>query len=325
MKIGKVPHELLEKTIIGGIQGERPEVLVRPRIGEDCSVLEIDNDELLVLSTDPITGATENIGQLAVYINANDIASSGGEPIGLMVTLLLPPETTESQIQQVMKELNEHCRANNMDIIGGHTEITDAVVKPVISVTAVGKVKKDHMVASSTAKVNDDVIMTKWAALEGTAIIANDHEEDLTDIDTELIKEAKGYMDYLSVIQEGKIASTYGVHAMHDVTEGGILGAAWELAACSNVGIEIDVKKIPIKQPTIEICKYFKIDPYRLISSGCMIIAAPKGEGLIKQLRSQGVEASIIGKITGKQEKWIIDGEKKYPLEEPEVDELYRV
>lgn len=325
MKIGKIPHELLEKTIIGGIQGERPEVLVRPRIGEDCSVLQIEEDELFVLSTDPITGATENIGQLAVHINANDIASSGGEPIGLMVTLLLPPETTENEIQQIMKELNEHCRANNMDIIGGHTEITDAVVKPVISVTAVGKVKKEKMVASSTAEINDDVIMTKWTALEGTAIIANDHEEDLAFMNSELIEEAKGYMEHLSVIEEGKVASTYGVHAMHDVTEGGILGAAWELAACSNVGIEIDLKKIPIKQPTIEICKYFNIDPYRLISSGCMIISTPKGEGLIKQLKKQGIEASIIGKITNKQEKWVIDGQKKYPLEEPETDELYRI
>lgn len=325
MNIGKVPGEFLDEGIIKQINKgtQPPEVIVKPSIGEDCSILKLHPKDMLVLSTDPITGATENIGQLAVHINANDLASSGGEPIGLLVTLLLPPETTQKQITDIMADIHGECCKLGMAILGGHTEITDAVNKPIVSVTAVGKVHEDKMVASSTAQVGDAVIMTKWAGLEGTAILAYDYEEQLSHLPKEVIDEAKSYTKYLSVVPEGRIAADFGVHAMHDVTEGGILGAAWELASCSDCGININRDAIPVTDITESICRAANVDVYRLISSGSMIITASDGEGLVKALQVKGIKASIIGRITHTKDKNLFIAGEKTKLEEPGTDALY--
>ncbi|SDJ98159.1 AIR synthase family protein [Natronincola ferrireducens] len=326
MKIGKVPTEVLREVVFKNIKHKRPEVLVRPGIGEDCAVVDFE-ENVCVMSTDPITGAVKDIGSLSIHISCNDVASNGVEPIGVMMTILAPVGTTKEDLDYVMKEANKAAASINVEIIGGHSEITDAVNRMVISTTAIGRQRKKDMVTSKGAKVGDAVIMTKHGGLEGAAIIAHDLEKVLKDkVTEETIKSAKAFGEEISVVKEGVLAGKIGVHGMHDVTEGGILGALWELAEASNLGIEVYEDKIPIRPETLEICKALSINPLRLISSGVMVMAVPqeKKNSLMEILETVGIKATEIGKIT-ENEKIIVKGNSIQILEAPETDELYKV
>lgn len=324
MKIGKLPNSLLEKIVIDPINNhsvKRKEVILKPSIGEDCSALDL-GDNICLLSTDPITGAVEDIGKLAVNINTNDIASSGGEPVGLMVTALLPQDITEEDISKIILDLYTEAEKVNVAILGGHTEITDAVNKPVLSCTVVGKTKK--LIPSGGAKIGDKVIMTKFGAMEGTTIFACDKVDLLKNIDADVIERAKNLSNSLSVIKEGEIGAKLGAHAMHDVTEGGILGACWEIADCAGVGIDVYVDKIPFLEETKIICSELNVNPLRLISSGSMLIVCDNSDEMIFALESQGIKATVIGKIVEAGKTVVSNGERRV-LDEPDVDELYRV
>lgn len=324
MKIGKVSNELLQSAIFDKMLHKRPEVIVRPNVGEDCSVLEFEQDENIVLSTDPITGATQHIGKLAVHISCNDVSTSGAEPVGILVTILLPPGSTEEELNIIMEDITSSAHESNIEIIGGHTEITDAVTRPVVSTTVIGKVKKQNMLATNGALVGQDIILTKWAGLEGTAILANEYEEALTKrLGKEIVDAGKELGDYLSVVPESKIAHKCNITSMHDATEGGILGAVWEVAECADVGITIELDKIPVREETKRICQIFEISPYHLISSGCMIMTTFEGEKCLEELSKIGVEANIIGKVT-KEGKYIIKGGVKQEIAPPESDDLYK-
>lgn len=325
MEIGKVPNDILKHIILNKIKNTREEVLVRPKIGEDCCAIDF-GENACVLTSDPITGAVNEVGRLAVNISCNDIASSGVEPIGLLVTILAPAGTTEDDLDLVMTQLCNAAAELNVDIIGGHTEITNAVTRFVINTTAVGKVLKSKMVTTSGAKPGDDVIMTKSAGLEGAAIIAHDKGNQLENVlGKELVNRAKEFIHQTSVVKEGVIAGNFGVHSMHDVTEGGILGAVWEVAEASEFGIQIFRDHILVEPETVEICNYYNINPLKLISSGCMIITCTNGPALVKKINDQGIKAAIIGKITTETPKKLVAGNHSEDILQPESDELYKV
>lgn len=325
IQIGKVPNNILKEQIFNHLSFKREEVIVYPNIGEDCGVLEFEENTQIVLSTDPITGAIHNIGKLAVHISCNDISSAGAEPVGVLVTLLLPVGTKEEDIHSIMKDIHDTAAKQQVVILGGHSEVTDAVIRPVISTTVIGKVKKGKLVCTQGAQVGDEVILTKWAGLEGTAILASDFEESLEKVvSKEALKEAKTLADQLSVFEESKLAQVFPVTSMHDVTEGGVLGGCYEIAKCSDKGINVYLESIPVLPCTKEICNYFAISPYKLISSGCMLMTTPKGRDCIKWLQEKNIPATIIGKIT-EHKKLIIEKEHAYPLEAPGSDELYKI
>ena len=326
MKVGKVPESVLKRSVLKNIKTNREEVLLGASVGEDCAAVQLKEDEVFVLSTDPITGSTKDIGTLAINITANDLASSGAEPIGVMLTVLLPDGCEESELKAMMKQMQENCEPLNMQILGGHTEVTRAVNQPVVSVTGVGKAKAGKLVSTAGATQGMDVLVTKWIGLEGTSIIAKEKEEELlTRYPQKMIDKAKDFDQLLSVVKEGCVATSYGVAAMHDVTEGGIFGALWELAEASNVGLEVELLDIPVKQETIEVCEFFGINPYELISSGCMLMAAEDGNGLVAELKRNGINATIIGKTTASNDRVLWNGEEKRFLEPPKLDELYKV
>ncbi len=326
MKIGKVPVDVLKKLIIGRITTKRPEVLVGSAVGEDCAVLDFE-DQLCVISTDPITGAVAEIGSLAIDIACNDIASNGAEPIAVMMTVLAPAGTTEDDLLQIMDDANKAAARVHVEIMGGHTEITDVVNRVLISTVALGKHHRETMVTTSGAQTGDVVIMTKTAGLEGTAILAHDKEQDLADIVShKIIEEAKALKNHISVVPEGMIAGRVGVNSMHDATEGGILGAAWELAEASGKGLEINMDKIPVLEATRKICAAFDINPYRLISSGVMVMSVAKEQldQLGQALAEAGIQWSAIGEITEGERYMTTDGKREI-MAPPEIDELYKV
>lgn len=324
MKIGKLPNDVLSRLVLDPISKyglKRDEMITSPSVGEDCAALRFGED-ICLLSSDPITGAAEDIGMLAVNVNANDIASAGGEVIGLMVTTLLPPDITEAEISKMAESLYKSAHDAGIAILGGHTEVTDAVTRPVISCTVIGRTKR--FVSSGGAQAGDSVIMTKYAGIEGSCILASDNREKLLGRLTDgEIGECESFKNSLSVAAEGRIASEMGASAMHDVTEGGILGACHEVAECSGKGITVYADKIPVLPVTKKLCNIFGINPLRLISSGSMLITASQPDKLIAALKDEGIAATVIGVITGDKKLIVRDGVTE-PLAPPDVDELYR-
>jgi hydrogenase expression/formation protein HypE len=325
MEIGKVPNSILESLILNKLKYSRKDVILKPGIGEDCSAVEF-GEYACVLSCDPITGTALEIGRLAVNISCNDIVSCGVEPIGLLVALLCPPGTTEAEIGLVMEQLTAAAAEIKVDILGGHTEITSAVTRFVITCTAVGRCLKEKLITTAGAQKGDSLVLTKHAGLEGASIIAHEKQQELTDVlGEQIVNEAKGYMKSLSVVKDGLAAAEFGVNAMHDVTEGGILGAVWEICEASGNGAEIFIDKIPVTMSTSMICEYYRINPYKLISSGCMLISAADGAGLVKHLNEAGVPAAVIGTMNGTKDRMMIVDGKIEMIPQPESDEIYKV
>ncbi len=326
MKIGKVPESVLKRSVFKQIHTKREEVLLGAGVGEDCAAVKLAEDEVFVVSTDPITGTATDIGHLAIHITMNDLASSGAEPIGVMLTILLPESADEADLKKMMGQIESVCAEVNVQVMGGHTEVTKAVNQPLINVCGVGKAKAGKLVSTAGAAPGDDILATKWIALEGTSIIAKEKEEELLRrYPLDLVRAAQRFDEYLSVLPEAAVAVRSGVSAMHDVTEGGIFGALWEMAESSGVGLEIDLKKIPVKQETIEVCEMYGINPYELISSGCMLMASPDGNTLIRELGKAGIHAAVIGKATAGNDRVLFNEDEKRYLEPPKVDELYKV
>lgn len=326
MEKGKVPENVLKRSVMKQITKRRSEVLVGSGVGEDCAALQLAADEVMVLSTDPITGTAKDVGQLAIQITVNDLASSGAEPVGVMLTILLPVGSREIVLKKIMSQVSAACAASNVQVIGGHTEVTDVVTQPLISVTGVGKVKRGRLITTSGALPGMDVVVSKWIGLEGTSILAKEREDVLlTKLPKTIVERAKSFDEMISVLKEGIVGGRLQVAAMHDVTEGGIFGALWEIGAASNVGLEIDLKAIPIKQETVEICEFFDINPYQLISSGSMLMIAADGKELVEALAKEGVCATVIGKVIAGNDRVIVRDDERRFLEPPKTDELYKV
>ena len=328
LKVGKLDSDLLKKIVIDKIEYKRPEVLVRAGVGEDCAVVDFGEYEC-VMSTDPITASVSEIGRLAIHISCNDIASNGVEPVGIMLAVMLPEGTSAADVELIMDQAAAAAEDCNVEIIGGHTEITTAVNKPVIVSTAIGRAKKWQSASAENIKVGDYILMTKSAGIEGTGIIASDFEAELkTFLTSEEIKEAADLLDSVSVVREGIVAGKVGTDGMHDVTEGGILGAVWEMCRIANVGAEVWGDSVNVEPVTRKICAHYGIDYLRLISSGSMIIMASpdKRDEILSKLQVSGVKTSVIGRIVEKDKGLTFtENGVTEPIDPPTPDELYNV
>ncbi|MDD6919982.1 MAG: AIR synthase family protein [Eubacteriales bacterium] len=326
--IGKVENDLLKKIVFDKITYRHEDVKVRSKIGEDCAVVGF-GDYDCVISSDPITATTSEIGSLAIHITCNDIASNGVRPIAIMVVALLPSGTTTEDIETIMDDAGKAASEIGVEIVGGHTEITDAINRPILITTAIGKKLNDAHLALEISE-GDSIILTKKAGLEGTAIIVMDKEAELQDIlDESEIDMAKSFMQHISVVKEGVIAGEIGVAAMHDVTEGGVFGGIWELCESAEKGALIDVSKIAIDDTTLKIAEKFDINPYKLISSGSMLIISPKDktEDIVNAINSQDIDACVIGEIKDKMYgiKYLDEQNEVKDIQPPSSDEIYRV
>ncbi|MBN2853769.1 MAG: AIR synthase family protein [Clostridia bacterium] len=327
MEIGKLSNKVLNDIVINTLKPKRGEVILRPAIGEDCTAFSLEED-VCVMSTDPITGATLNLGKIAVNIAVNDIASCGAEPFGIMITILIPPDGEIEQLKQIMNDINQTCDSLNIDILGGHTEVTDAVTRFVITATSVGRVKREKLVMTKNAKAGDCILMTKYVGMEGTSIIINEKRKLIESFLTEdEIKMGNSFIDELSVVKEGTAASKIGVNSMHDITEGGILGAIWELCHSSQLGALVFEDKIPVREVTRKVCMYFNLNPLKLISSGSMLITCDKKHKdlLITTLLNEGINCQMIGTLSEKKDILLYNKNKVTTIMEPESDELYKV
>ncbi|MCK8827382.1 AIR synthase family protein [Natroniella acetigena] len=324
MKAGKIDINNLKELILNKISAINDEVLIGPGIGEDSTVIDF-GDFVAVMSTDPITGLQEGMGSLAVNVACNDIAANGAQPIGIQQVLLFPSSTSKERITAIVEDINQAAQDLGIDILGGHTEVTDIVQQPLISCTAIGKTTKDKFVTSAGAQPGDQIIITKWVGLEGTAILATDFTARLLELglEAEIIEEAQQLTEYLSVIPEGLLGAELKVNAMHDITEGGLYGSLFELAEAAGVGFTIEESAIPLHRTTERITELLNINPYHLIGSGAMILTTAEGKSVVDKLTVAGINAMIIGEITS-QQRVIVTEKGRIELNQAPQDELWR-
>lgn len=326
MKAGKLSEAALQRSVLKQLHKKRDDVTAAAGIGADYAALRLEEGEEIVCSIQPVTIGRQDIGTIGVFSALNNIACSGGEPMGILVSLLVPTLMNEPLLRELMGELQSVCEAAGVQLLGGHTEVSRLVKEPLITVTAVGKVPASRRVSSQGIEPGMDIIATKWVGLEGTAILVRERNRELrTRYSQPFLDQAGCFIDEISILSEAAVAGKSGAAVMHDVSQGGIFAALWEMAQGSGVGLEIDLKKIPIRQETVEICEFFDINPYKLLSGGCLLIAGWNGNTIVREIERTGGHAVIIGKATDGNDRVIRNEEECRFLERPQTDELYRV
>lgn len=316
MKAGKLKESILKRSVLKQLHTRSEDVLVKSAVGADYGVVTAKENVAVVMASDPVmqTGATH--AGTAIISACNNVACSGATPTGVSVTLLLPTSTNEEELRAIMKDLDCACEVCHVDIVSGHTEVTRNVQEPMVIATVVGITSQEKMLHNKNIRPGMDIVATKWVGMEGAALLVQEREEELvTRYSRPFIDKAKISRQMMSVIPEAAVATKSGACAMHDVSEGGIFGALWEMAECAGVGLEIDLKKIPIRQETIEICEFFDINPYKIVSGGCLLIATEDGNGMVMEVEKAGIPAVVIGKATNSNDRVLMNEDERRFLE----------
>lgn len=341
MKTGKISESILKRSVLKYCKTKREEVVKGAAPGVDCAFFTYPDgqgrgtggqvpdcqDKVFCVATQTVSLPVIRAGCYAVYAAVNAVAAGGGIPFAMQMALTLPEGTEESELKRIMQLTEEAAGICKVQIAGGHTEVTGAVKYPVISVTAFGyRLEAAERVSRGLPAVGQAVVMTKWMGLEGTAVLAQEREAELLErYPFSITTAAKGFEKYLPVLPEAATALKSGATAMHDMRNGGVFGGLYELAGRLGVGLSIDLKKIPVKQETIEICEFFDLNPYGLLSGGSLLIVAEDGDGMVKALQEAGIPAAVIGRTTDNNDKVLHNGEEIRFLEPARPDEIGKV
>ncbi len=312
--------------MLGRVGARRPETLVGAALGVDAAAIAFDGDSAVVLTTDPITTASAGAGRLAVHVVCNDLAVMGAEPVGLLATLLFPAGVSGSEVERLASEIDETARALNVEVLGGHTEVAPGLTQPLVVMAGVGRAARSRLVTAAGARPGQALVLTKAAALEGSHILAADFASRLAGVvPAALLEEAAMYGDELSVVPDARVALDHGATAMHDPTEGGVVGAVWELAEASGCGFRVYVARIPVREATAAICRALGADPLRLIASGALLAACVDGPALVDALAEHGIPATVIGEVTHAGRELVHPDGHVESIDDLPRDELYRL
>jgi len=331
LPVGKLPPEILAR-LLASAPVEDPRLLVGPGVGLDCAVIDL-GEQLLVCKSDPVTFATDRLGDYLVRVNANDLATTGAIPSWLLVTLLLPENATDEPLaERLIGEIGDACRELGIALIGGHTEITYGLDRPVAVGTLLGLVERDRLVTPRGARPGDRLLLTKSVPIEATAILARERSDVLksflTDVD---FAKTRGYLSDpgIGVTRDARLALDAGrVMAMHDPTEGGLATALWELAQASGRELRFDPAAVPVTPLSAQVCAAFAIDPLTAIASGALLLTAPVPDAgrICAALEQEGVQCTEIGEVTeGPPRVLQFAGSGWEPSPLPERDGLARV
>lgn len=323
MRPGKFSESVLKRSVLKQIKTKREEVNQGAEVGEDCAFFSFDKKEGSLITTAPII--VDGFESIAPQLTAivNNVAAAGGEPVGVVVSAILPDKILESVVQRLSGEMERACHNLNLQIAGGNTLISNAVNKPILNITVIGKKEVVLHQNFHNYKAGQDILMTKYVGLAGTTILSKMEQSKLEErLPSYIVENGISLEKEISVLPESRIAMEVGVTGMHDVSRGGIFSALWELAEKGNVGIEVDLKKIPVRQETIEICEVLGVNPYELYGAGSLLIVTDKGNQLLYELEKQQIPAAIIGKITEENGKVILNGEEVRFLDRPKNDAI---
>jgi hydrogenase maturation factor len=317
--VGKLPNELLAR-LLARIQRRDPRVLLGPGIGRDAAVIDVGGERLLVAKSDPVTFASDHIGWYAVHVNANDVACMGARPAWFLATVLLPQGAPEEQAAQVFRQVLEACQGLEVELVGGHTEITYGLERPIVVGAMLGEVERDALVQPSGAREEDAVILSKGIAIEGTAVLAREGGERLEHLGVPqpVMERAQNYIfePGISVVREAMTACEAlraggsVVHAMHDPTEGGLATALHELAEASGLGVVVQGEEITVLPETEAICAAASLEPLGLLASGALLIAVAEKDcqTALSALAAAGIEARRIGAMVRREGGVIMGG-----------------
>lgn len=358
MKVGKISTNILKRSVLRQIHMRREEVVNGAGMGEDCAVFAFPGDTLTVscvqeaaLAVPAMASDGSNAAERTVLTGtegtdgagkpypaeqrtmsrliqkcANNLAAQGAEPTAVLITLLLPEDLEESGLKELMAEAEKACCQLHMQIAGGQTRVTAAVTVPYGVITGIGCIPEKGYKSLKAPAPGQDVVISKWIGLEGTACLARQHRERLLErYPSWLVEEAAGFDRFLSVIPEAATAVKSGVCAMHDVSEGGIFGALWEFAEGAGVGLTIDLKKLPLRQETVEVCEYCNVNPYELLSGGCLLMTSEDGATLVSALEAEGIPAVAVGKVTDSNDRILINEEEVRYMDRPQRDGIYGI
>ena len=319
------------ERLLSGVTCADPRVLVGPKIGEDAAVIDM-GDRLLVAKSDPVTLATDSIGWYAVQVNANDVACTGGTPKWFLATLLVPPTYTEAGAEEIFDQIVQACRALDIALIGGHSEVTHGIDRPIVLGSMLGEVEPDRLVHTGGAQEGDSIVMTKGVAIEGTALLARDCVKALLEagVDSGTIEEASTFLTNpgISVLKDAQVAClAASIHSLHDPTEGGLLTGLREIAKASGLGLAVEEGSIPVLPECQTICDALDLNPLGLLASGALLITLPAGDvpSLLTALNNEGIVGWEIGQMLDPEEGQILIGhDGEVPLPEFSRDELAR-
>ncbi len=332
LPVGKLRAEAL-KAVLDRYPVKDPQVVVGPRPGEDAAVIDL-GDRYLIATADPITFTADDIGWYALQVNANDIAVRGARPRWFLATVLLPEgETTDETVTALFDQMAAACDELGVALVGGHTEITHGLDRPILAGTMLGEVARDRLVTTAGARVGDAILMTKGIPLEGAAIIARERaaEAQARGVPPAVIRRARQFLRRpgLSVLPEAEIAGELArVHAMHDATEGGLATALRELADAAGVGLRIDGERIMVVPEGRELCEAFGLDPLGTIASGCLLLTLDPGEAgaVIHALAREGIASHYIGQVVPREQGVVLVAENRpRPLPVFPQDEITRL
>jgi hydrogenase maturation factor len=308
--LGKLPAEHLARLFSRHpLRDER--VVLGPGVGHDAAAVAF-GDRYVVAKTDPITFATAEIGWYAVHVNANDVACTGATPRWFLATLLLPQASTdEALVDKIFDQIADTCQQMDVTLIGGHTEITHGLNRPIVVGFMLGEVAAEHFVRPEGTRPGDALLLTKGIAVEGTAIIALEKGEALPGLERDLLERSRRFLyePGISVVRDAGIATSAGeVHAMHDPTEGGLATGLWELAEAADVTIEVDEDALPVYPETRALCERLNLNPLGLIASGALLLTVAPGDAdaVEAALKEDGIAATRIGRVTGNGKRVVL-------------------
>ena len=303
---GKLPPELL-RQFLHGVPTPPPDVILGAAVGEDAAVLDLGGDELLVAASDPITFGSAQLARDLLAVNENDLVTTGARPRWLVTTLLLPEGIDAGGAARLLDDLAQAARAHDVALVGGHTEITVGLDRPMAIGCLLGTAPRGGVVRTSGARVGDAVILTGGVAVEGTAILAEEHAPELRvrGVAPEAIAAASRLRHEPGIVvrraAEILLQDRTAVHAMHDPTEGGVITALHELAEAAQVGLAIDRDAIPVYPECRIVCDALGLDPLGLIASGALLAAVDSAAAnqALSRLRRGGIDAAHVG--------WVVD------------------
>lgn len=326
MKIGKVSQTVLKRSILKTLQFQREETIIQPSVEEMCYGIEVKEDEQILSTSAALYGNEKDLGVFALAQVVNDLATRGAKAVGVSVHIMLPPYAYESRLKTMMEHIERAGSAHAVQILCAKAEVSPAINKAMVYMNGMGVLKKGELLQSNMGKADQDIVLLKWIGLEGTFRVMREKEEELSK------RFVPTFLNQIQMLEPEIfsekalfLAKDFGVSAMHQITSGGILAALWEFAESSDVGMEVDLKKMSIKQETVEVCEYFHLNPYQLTSAGSVLIATDRGEELVSKFAEKGIQATVLGRTTVDKARVILGGEEKRFLDRPAADELLKI
>jgi hydrogenase maturation factor len=320
---GKIPIDILNQTVLKMTGADSNKVVTPPKAGLDFAAIEL-GDCYLIVSADPVTGVKDEIGSYAVNVSANDVATCGSRPQFIESVVLMPEKSRAMDVRRIAEQMHQTSKTLGLAIVGGHTEVTLGLTRPIVMVTAFSLVK--NYISSEDAELGDILMMTKSAGLEGTAAIAREGGLPGKKIPAGLAGRAGRLIAKLSIVEEAARAyATGSVHAMHDCTEGGVIGACYEMSLAAGLGFELRESAVPVAQETREICSLFSLDPLKLIGSGSVLMAVQRGKDAEVKGALNGIcDVAAVGEFTDSKRILVRKNGRESAVRSAPMDELWR-